>query len=718
MRLTTVHTVTPTENPLEFVGERGERLILSVVDQLRSLDGATLVRVRFYPEGKPRLDRTWMVSLNRWNVPLEGMNRDELAEKPIDGDKLSMERAENTVTLRIHKPYPLSVVVHLDDLRLEWLDADGQRFAADLRGRAYTYDRGGRAIYHYLKRRPDEHYYGFGETAGKLDKYGQRITLKPLDALGYNAETGDPLYKHFPFYITEIPDLNVSYGLFYDNLAITTFDMGKEIDAFWGDYRSYTAADGDLDYYLIFSPEPNAVLDNFMQLTGKQAHPPQWAFGYLGSTMKYTEAPDAQEQLKQFVDKCSEHDIPCSMFHLSSGYSTDEQGRRNVFTWNRARIPDPAAMVKYFHDAGIKVAANIKPHLLTTHPNFEEVKQIGGFIKDPDTGDPALTMMWAAGGGESAYGAYIDFTSSAGYHWWKSKIKEQLLAYGIDAVWNDNNEFGLWDDDAVCDGFGKPFRLGLGRPLQTLLMARASYEAIQEHRPGELPFVLTRSACPGVQRYAQSWSGDNETSWHTLQWNIPMGLSMSLSGFSNYGHDIGGFTGAAPDPELFVRWVQAGILMPRFAIHSWNADGTANEPWMYPDVLPLIRAAIKLRHRLIPYFDARFSTADQGVPVWAPVFWHTDDLEARGRDFEYMLGDDLLVAPVYEPGARTRRVYLPSGARWRELNTGIEYDGGQAVEVPAPLDYIPVFARQEKYALPEAASEFETRWQIHWRSEP
>ncbi|MFN8531530.1 MAG: glycoside hydrolase family 31 protein [Anaerolineae bacterium] len=203
----------------------------------------------------------------------------------------------------------------------------------------------------------------------------------------------------------------------------------------------------------------NSITRSFQSLTGRPAVMPEYAFGYLGSTMKYTEAENAQEQLKQFVDDCKTHDIPCSMFHLSSGYTTDPQGRRNVFTWNRQRIPDPAAMVQYFHDAGIKVAPNIKPHLLTTHPNFEEVEQIGGFIRDPDTEEPALTMMWSAGGGESAYGAYIDFTSKAGFNWWKTKIKEQLLAYGIDAIWNDNNEFELWDDDAICDGFGKPFRL-------------------------------------------------------------------------------------------------------------------------------------------------------------------------------------------------------------------------------------------------------------------
>lgn len=684
MRLTTVHTVTPTDTPLTFVGGRGERLILTVIDQ-------HIVRVRFYPDGTPRLDRTWMVGA-KGRFPREGLDRDAIPSLPVDGQTVRLTHTQDTATLETNA---LRVVVHLDDLHLEWFTAQGVRFAADLRGRAYTYDRTGRAVSHYMQRRPDEHYYGFGETAGALDKRGQRITLKPLDALGYSAETGDPLYKHFPFYITDIPALKVSYGLFYDNLAITTFDMGKEIDAFWGAHHSYTAQDGDIDCYVMLGETPAEITPMFARLTGYPALPPAWTFGYLGSTMKYTDAPDAQQQLKRFVDLCHQHDIPCSMFHLSSGYTTDAEGRRNVFTWNFARVPDPAAMVQYFHDAGIKLAANVKPHLLTTHPDFEEVKAIGGFITDPDTGDPALTMMWSAGDGENAYGAYIDFTSEAGYDWWKAKVKAQLLAYGIDAVWNDNNEFELWDDDAICAGFGKPFRLGMGRPLQTLMMARASFEAIQEFRPGETPFVLTRAACPGVQRYAQSWSGDNYTSWHTLQWNTPMGMGMSLSGFPNYGHDIGGFTGPAPDPELFVRWVQAGIFMPRFAIHSWNTDGTVNEPWMYPDMLPIVRETIKLRHRLIPFFKrlAHRAHAD-ALPYMSPLFaLFPDDPRCRAESFTYMLGESLLIAPVTKAGARQRPVYLPAGTMWCDYYTGAWYDGGQEIMVETPLERIPVFVR-------------------------
>lgn len=708
MRLTTVMRVRPGDQPLTFVGERGEHVIVTVISE-------SIIRVRLYPDGKPRLDRTWTVGRDGV-FPLEGLDRDHVPALPADGRAFTIESSETAVTLTTSA---LRLTIHLDPLQLEWWSADGDLLAADLPRRAYTYDRTGRAIAHYLRLSDDERFYGLGETSGSLNKRGRRLTLKPLDALGYNAETGDPLYKHFPFYITQRPDTNHCFGLFYDNLAPSTFDFGQEIDAFWGDYRCYRADDGDLDYYLIDGPDIGAILERFTRLTGRPALLPDWALGYLGSTMSYTDAPDAQEQLRRFVDLCQQHDIPCSMFHLSSGYTTDAAGRRNIFTWNRSKIPDPRSMTQYFHDAGIRLAANIKPHLLTTHPDYDTVRQLGGFIRDPDTHEPVLAMMWSGGAGESAFGSYIDFTSHAGYAWWKARITEQLLAYGIDAIWNDNNEFELWDDDAICDGFGRPFRLGQGRPLQTLLMARASFEAVQEYAPDAPPFILTRSACPGVQRYAQSWSGDNRTSWHTLQWNIPMGVGIGLSGFPSYGHDIGGFAGPAPDPELFVRWVQCGIYQPRFTIHSWNSDGTVNEPWMHPEVLPIIRSAIILRYRLLPYLAARMRRAHtDGKPVMQPLFYANAEPDAREADFEYLLGDDLLVAPVYQPDQRTRQVYLPDGFRWRELHTGTWYDGGQHVEVPAPLEWIPVFGRGTPLDQPaEVDTPFERVWRIDFMGE-
>ena len=311
--------------------------------------------------------------------------------------------------------------------------------------------------------------------------------------------------------------------------------MDSELDAYHGRFRYYQADDGDLDYYLIYGPSIAQVVEKFSALIGRPILPPRWSLGYLGSTMTYTEAPDAQEQLKRFVALCDEHRIPCDLFHLSSGYTLDPNEKRNVFTWNRQRIPDPKAMVENFARAGIKLSPNIKPALLLTHPRYAEVAAFGGFIKQAESDAPEIITFWGGAG------SYLDFTNSQTCEWWKRNVREQLLEYGIISTWNDNNEFEVWDDEARCDGFGEAIPIGLARPLQTLLMVRASYEAQKAFRPDERPYVLSRSGCPGIQRYAQTWSGDNTQSWETLKYNIPMGLGLSLSGAPNTGHDVGGF---------------------------------------------------------------------------------------------------------------------------------------------------------------------------------
>jgi len=204
--------------------------------------------------------------------------------------------------------------------------------------------------------------------------------------------------------------------------------------------------------------------------------------------------------------------------------------------------------------------------------------------------------------------------------------------------------------------------------------------------------LLTRSASPGTQRHAQTWSGDNETSWKTLRFNIPMGLGLSLSGFPNTGHDVGGFTGSEPSPELFVRWVQNGIFHPRFTIHSWNLDGTANSPWMFAEVLPIIRETIKFRYRLIPYlYTQLFEAHRSGTPIIRPmVYQFPEDGNCHQESFEFMLGPNLLVASVLEPEQRLRQVYLPKGQNWVDIHSGSVYEGGQTIQLQAPLEHIPL----------------------------
>jgi alpha-glucosidase len=207
---------------------------------------------------------------------------------------------------------------------------------------------------------------------------------------------------------------------------------------------------------------------------------------------------------------------------------------------------------------------------------------------------------------------------------------------------------------------------------------------------------VTRAGPPGIQRYAQTWSGDNTTSWHTLRWNLRMGLTMSLSGMPNTGHDVGGFNGPVPDAELLIRWVQNGVFSPRFIMNSWKSGGEVNTPWLHAEAIEPIRAAIRLRYRLLPYLYTLFRRAHAfGEPILRPLCYEfEDDPRALGDSDDFMFGPNLLVANVLEPGQRERHVYLPQNAEgWYDFHSGRYYAGGRDVVVPAPLDHIPLFAR-------------------------
>jgi alpha-glucosidase len=230
--------------------------------------------------------------------------------------------------------------------------------------------------------------------------------------------------------------------------------------------------------------------------------------------------------------------------------------------------------------------------------------------------------------------------------------------------------------------------------LHALLMTRATSEAQAARFPDERVYTITRAGPPGIQRYAQSWSGDNTTSWHTLRWNIRMGLGMSLSGMFNIGHDVGGFAGPVPDPELLVRWVQSAAFSPRFIMNSWKAGGEVNTPWMHPGATPIVRDWIRLRYRLLPYlYTLYWRAARFGEPMLRPIFYEfDDDPRAYADSDDFMLGPNLLVASVVEPGQRERSVYLPLAAGgWVDFWTGKHVAAGRVHAAPAPLERIPLF---------------------------
>ena len=666
--------------------ERGFRLVLHFLD--RHLVRLLVLR----PEGL-RMARTWSLSpeLAAGADPVDGRDRLDLTGFP--GSPIASV-SETAALISIETAF-MRVEVRRSPLAITWsfraeVKAAFETALQDRQTQAYQFQRMGARFVHYLVRDAKDHYYGFGEKSGDANKHGRRLRMRATDALGYDAETSDPLYKHIPFYITVRPQSGApAVGLFYDNLSHSAFDLGQEIDAYHGPYRSFEASDGDLDLYLMFGARVSDVVSRFTALTGRTAFPPRWSLSYSGSTMQYTEAADAEAQLADFLARLQEHGIPCRSFHLSSGY-TKRGEKRYVFTWDRARFPDPAALTREFADAGVRLVANVKPAMLSDHPRFSEVESFRGFIRDgEDESRPHIAQFW---GGEAAY---LDFTNPQTSAWWVAQVKGQLLDYGIASTWNDNNEFEVWDDGARADLNGRGGAMACLRPVQTGLMLRASAVAQQEHGPMKRPYLVTRSGGPGLQRYAQTWTGDNRTGWKTLRYNLRMGHGLSLSGIFNFGHDVGGFAGEKPEPELFMRWIEQGIYWPRFTIHSWNDDGSANEPWMYPEIVPLVRAAMEWRERLLPLlYTLMWRAHAHHEPILRPLFFDfPDEVESYEENDAFMLGRDVLVAPIVEPGVVSRSVWLPKTDRgWYDLRTGALLSCGEH-RVEASLGAAPAFIR-------------------------
>ncbi|KAJ6489585.1 glycosyl hydrolases family 31-domain-containing protein [Mycena vitilis] len=649
--------------------------------------------------------------------------------------------------------------------RLEWFTKAGIPFHADSHTRAYSFDAASGAVMHYVEREKNvptsedefttesyvhpernEFVYGLGESRGSLMKAGKKFILEGRDALSYDWEHGDPLYKLNPFYTVYNKETKLWHGIFYNNLSDSTIDLGAENDFLWGSFRTYRANSGPLDYYVILGDGTlPSVLTEYARLVSPTGPTPAFAaspslpplsqFGYLSSSLALAAEPHAQEAVVQFLKDCRAHGFPVDGLYLSSGWCQDEAtGNRNYFEWNRARYPSPADFGRIVEkELGVQFITNIKPWFLAAHPRYAAALARGAYVRpaldaEAPEGAAAMSWVWAAGTASHEPGSYFDYSSRAGCEFWGEQIRTELLTNGLTGMWIDNNEIsGLTDDEERFAGevgvFGSKggnmetrmgwgggeIRVGsVGKAMQTMGMARTTYETVLAARPNNRPVIVSRSGVPGIQAYAHgTWSGDNSTTWKALKWGTKMTLSVGMSyGPGLYGHDIGGFAGVHhPSPELLVRWCQNGAWHSRFTVHSWKEVSTTM--WMYDDVPGIsgkIRAALAFRYRLAPSFYSLYVTHYQrhGWPILKPLLWHHSvDPATLELDEEFLFGSHVLVATVTSKGATTRRFYLPAEAndgekalQWCELDTGVWHAGGGAfIELDAPLERTPTLVR-------------------------
>ncbi len=607
--------------------------------------------------------------------------RDRLSLKGFELCRVEDEKDGDKELFRL--PCGVDISLDLHNFILSY-SVDGKVLFSDRRPLAYNIDgEFGRDTYHYITREKNERIYGLGDKGGALNKSGRAFRIECSDAMGYDAKESDPLYKHVPFYICE--NSVGSYGIFYDTSDTSYADFGKEINNYYPTYKHFRTEDDVLVYYVFFGSRLS-ILQQFCRLCGKQPLPPRWSFDYCASTMAYTDAPDSEKQLEAFLGRLKQTDLFCSGFYLSSGYTSIGK-HRCVFNWNKDKFPEPEAFIRGFADKGIRIIPNIKPAFLISHPLYREIEEKGFFIKNPD-GTPFITEFW------DGLGSYLDFTNPLAFTFWQNKVTETLLDYGIAATWNDNNEFDIRSCSALAGGFGDgTVRADRIRPVLTYLMVLSSYMAQVKRDPSKRPFLSTRSGNISVRRLAQTWSGDNRSEFCDLRYCHNIGLTMSLSGFFFYGHDLGGFDGDMPSRELLLRWLQHGAFEPRFTIHSWNRDGSATMPWSYEDIIPAVRKIFRQRSRLLPYlYSCAYNAVEKEIPINAPALLYYDDEQLKQENDTMMLGRDILVGFIFDEGKTETEVYLPERDSWYLGNRLLK--GGQRITLTLPADVeVPCFIR-------------------------
>lgn len=512
-----------------------------------------------------------------------------------------------------------------------------------------------------------ERFFGLGDKAGIPDHRGKRLRMYNKDALGYDASFSDPLYKSIPFILRSDGKTGTCTGLFFPETCIKAVDLGKESPFYW----SADVLGGPFCYFLILGSDYKEILKGYCSLTGLPVFPPLYSFGYLGSSMNYVEAWDAQERIRRFFSDVESHDLPCEGMYVSSGYLKSDEGYRHAFMWNRRKFPDPGAFLDELSGRGYHLTFNIKPGILKTHPWYGELAEKGYFIKDND-GKPVVEYFWGG------YASFIDFSNADAVSWWKEQLKKSYLNHGVEGIWNDNNEFEMSDPE--MDAYRT-------RTLYPVEMARASFEACLEKNPSKRPWIYSRSGYAGMQRYARTWTGDNSSDFRTLRYNQFQGISLGLSGVPFVGHDLGGFYGPEPSAELLVRCAQSAIFQSRFVIHSWRENDQPTEPWKFKEVFPLIKQALSDHYRHMPYiYNEAHKAALTGVPLERLLcLEYPSDHALEPETEQFIFGDSVMKAPVLNEGQVTKHVRFPEGDNWYSPKLGTLFNGGEEIDLEAPL---------------------------------
>ncbi|GGJ11131.1 alpha-xylosidase [Alicyclobacillus cellulosilyticus] len=560
-----------------------------------------------------------------------------IEEMPVqvaeDADELRLLHGKMSVRIRKR---PFAMDVYYGERRLTGTGRKGMAYIRTDDGRTYVREQLGLGV--------GENVYGLGERFTAFVKNGQTVDIWNRDG-GTSTEQA---YKNVPFYVT-----NRGYGVFVNHPELVSFEVASEVVS----RVQFSVAGEALDYFVIGGEDLKDVLTRYTDLTGKPALPPAWSFG-LWLTTSFTTDYDEQT-VNHFVDGMQARGIPLRVFHFDCFWMKEFEWCN--FEWDRRVFPDPEGMLRRLKEKGLKVCVWINPYIAQKSPLFDEAVA-GGYLLRRANGDVWQWDLWQPGMG------IVDFTNPEARRWFAGKLKA-LIDMGVDAFKTDFGE--RIPTDVVYHDGSDPERM---HNYYTYLYNQVVFETLREHLGEGQAVVFARSATAGGQRFPVHWGGDCFATYESMAESLRGGLSLSLCGFGFWSHDIGGFEDSAP-PDLYKRWVAFGLLSSHSRLHG---NSSYRVPWLFEEeAVDVLRHFTRLKYRLMPYLWAKAVEAHtQGIPVLRPmVLEFMDDPGCDTLDRQYMLGDALLVAPVFREDGQVS-FYLPDGV-WTHLLSNETVTGGR-----------------------------------------
>jgi alpha-D-xyloside xylohydrolase len=647
-----VHEVETDENeltvyaPTKQLNHRGDTLNLPLLTVRISSPMENVIRVRLYHHkgGRPRKPQFELKSQPDPGVVIE------------DGSDAAT-LTSGQLTARVEKR---------GGWRLSFLDGDREITRSGWRAMGFVDTPEGRFIHEQLALSVGECVYGLGERFTAFVKNGQIVDLWNEDG----GTSSEQAYKNIPFYLT-----NRGYGVFINHSEKVSLEVASEKV----ERVQFSVPGEELDYLIIYGPSPKEVLQRYTALTGRPALPPAWSFG-LWLTTSFTTDYDEQT-VTGFIDGMAERDLPLHVFHFDCFWMKEFHWCN--FEWDARVFPDPEGMLERLEARGLKICVWINPYIAQRSALFDEGMEGGYLVKRPD-GSVWQWDRWQAGMG------LVDFTNPGACRWYGDKLRA-LIDMGVDCFKTDFGE--RIPTDVVYHDGSDPVKM---HNYYSYLYNQTVFEVLEEKLGKGEAAVFARSATTGGQQFPVHWGGDSTATFESMAESLRGGLSLCLSGFGFWSHDIGGFEHTA-SADVYKRWCAFGLLSSHSRLHG---SSSYRVPWLFdeaglsgPTASDVLRFFTKLKCRLMPYlYGAAVEAHEAGVPVMrAMILGFPDDPACDTLERQYMLGPSLIVAPVFSPDGVVD-YYLPQG-QWTNFLSGEVVGGGRWVREQHGYLSLPLMAR-------------------------